>query len=226
MKPKKSYFPFFKAILCSLVLFVSFNSRAKEVVLDGIKYDLNKYDRTAVVRGLTVKTAQLIIPSTISANGTVYTVNEIGSCAFHSCDFLTSIIIPESVITIGDNAFNSTSIKSIIIPDSVTELGTSAFFYCRNLESIVLSDSLHAIEDGTFDQCVSLTSITLPSSIRKIGMFAFSLCKSLESITIPYSVIEIGISAFVGCDKLSSITIMNPDTRIGEYAFDDCPGWR
>ena len=79
--------------------------------------------------GFTEPTGALVIPDTVSYNGTVYTVTSIGESALGGCTALTSITIPKSVISIGNGALSGCSgLKSITIPDSVTSIGSYAFY--------------------------------------------------------------------------------------------------
>ena len=127
-------------------------------------------------------------------------MTRIGKYAFENCTSLTSVTIPDSVISIGDYAFSScTSLTSVTIPDNVTSIGNSAFEYCT-----------------------SLTSVTIPNNVTNIGYRSFYDCKSLTSITIGNSVTSIGNSAFEYCTSLTSVTIPNSVTSIGNYTFSDC----
>ena len=112
-------------------------------------------------------------------------VTEIGNSAFEGCNFLSSVVIPDSVIKIGNSAFN----------------------YCELLASVVMPSSIIEIEEWTFACCTSLKSIAIPNSVTRIGEYAFFGCKSLMSVTIPDSVREIDGWAFAECESLESVSI-------------------
>ena len=116
---------------------------------------------------------------------------------------------------------NSASIIEVVIPDSVTSIGDRAFNGCYKLTSITIPNSVTSIGNFAFYDCKSLTSITIPDSVTSIGDRAFYDCKSLTSITIPNSVTSIGKSAFYGCEALTYVTIENEEGKvaIGTDAF-------
>ncbi|MBR2381800.1 MAG: leucine-rich repeat domain-containing protein [Clostridia bacterium] len=150
-------------------------------------------------------------------------VTSIGSYAFNKCTSLASITMGNSVFSIGNYAFNeSTSLTSIIIPDSVASVGDYAFYNCTSLTSVLTGNSMRSIGDYAFYGCKLLTSIVLPDSMISIGNCSFCACKSLESITIPNSVTSIGNSAFASCTSLSSAKIGNSVTSMGDYVFTAC----
>ena len=98
------------------------------------------------------------------------------------------------------------TLNSIEIPNSVTSIGNEAFEYCDGLTSIEIPNSVTSIGYAAFYACTSLTSITIPDSVISIGNDAFCYCDTLTSITIPSSVTSIGNSVFYGCDGLKEIT--------------------
>ncbi|MCD8128722.1 MAG: leucine-rich repeat protein, partial [Oscillospiraceae bacterium] len=95
----------------------------------------------------------------------------------------TSYAIPNSVITIGNWAFEGrTNLTSITIPNSVTSIGKYAFWGCNGLTSVTIPASVTSIDDWAFIDCKNLTSITLLNAITSIGWGAFSGCTSLTDV--------------------------------------------
>ena len=153
----------------------------------------------------------------------------IGDYTFYLCSSsesieIESIIIPSSVNTIGQSAFqNCTALKSIIIPNQVTKLNSNTFGGCSSLEVVKLSNSLEHIENNVFGGCTSLKSIIIPSSVTSISTGAFSGCSSLETVKLPDSLEEyIGTRLFMNCISLKEIEIPNSVTTIGDYALYGC----
>ena len=151
-------------------------------------------------------------------------VISVGSGAFEGCSSLTSITIPDGVTSIGYYSVfeGCSSLTSITIPDSVTSIGDNALWNCSSLTSITMPDSVTSIGNSAFSGCSSLTSITIPDSVTSIGNGAFSGCSRLTSITIPDSVTSIGNSAFWNCSSLTSINVPDSVTSIGKEAFSTC----
>lgn len=143
---------------------------------------------------------------------------------FYGQSSMTSILLPNSMSTIGDYAFWACrSLESITVPhNSVTSIGEGIFGECSNLKSVIIGNGVKAISKDAFWYCINLESVEIGSSVESIGEGAFSCCEKLQSITIPNSVTTIGSGAFDGCISLTDITWGSSVTDIGSYAFSGC----
>ncbi len=171
-----------------------------------VKFELNYTDYTAIVVGCVRNAKDLIIPQYISdSSGNIYTVTEIGNHAFYKREF-SSVSIPNSVTTIGDEAFMQCGyLTEIVVPNSVTKIGKSSFAWCDALTDVTLSSNLKTIANHAFCDCDAITNIVIPDSVTTIGDYAFSYCDKLHSITIPESVTDIGNWLFLASYELSEI---------------------
>ena len=150
-------------------------------------------------------------------------VTRISDNAFKQCKTLKSVVIPNSVKTIGKSAFyDCNSLERVTISNSVKSIGESAFYSCGKLKSIVIPNSVTTIGESAFSRCDSLTSVTLSNGLTEIDQYAFHSCKSLTSITIPNGVKTINRSAFAFCDLLTSVTLPTSINNIDEHAFGYC----
>ena len=152
-------------------------------------------------------------------------VKSIGDNAFYDCSGLTSVTIGNSVTSIGSSAFSGCSgLTSVTIPNSVTSIGNGAFRDCSGLTSVTIPNSVTSIGGEAFRECSGLTSVTIGNSVTSIGASTFYKCFRLTSVTIPNSVTSIGSSAFKDCSGLTSVTIPNSVTSIDDQAFLGCDG--
>ncbi len=225
---------YLRAWLCVLVALLGIlPAKAYDFRVDGIYYAFNGGGLT-VVSGDTDYSGDVVIPSTVSYDGKVYSVTSIDSEAFSWC----------------------TEITSVSIPHSVTSVGKGPFFYCSNLEEIMVSadnpvyssldgvlynkdktellkcpdkkmsvtipNSVTTIGDTAFSDCIGLTSLTIPNSVTSVGIYAFYDCNNLTSVTIPESVTKIMDGTFSSCRSLTSVVIPNSITSIGDLAFSAC----
>ena len=140
-------------------------------------------------------------------------------------DDITSVIIPDGVIRIGNYAFaNLTNLASVSMGDDVVEIGYGGFWNCLSLQSITLGSHVTTIGEHAFGSNHALTSITLPNTLQTIGGSAFYDCRSLPTITIPSSVTSFGEYAFGFCEGLTSFTCegTTPPT-LGQDVFTMVP---
>jgi hypothetical protein len=166
----------------------------------------------------------VVVPSEIDG----LPVTSIGEYAFEYST-ITNITIPNSVTNIGDYAFYEChNLASITIPNSITSIGNYAFaadyYYATSpLTNITFGTNVNSIGTNAFQYCTSLASVTIPNGVTSIGANTFSWCVSLTNIIIPNGVTNIGDYAFNFCDSLTSILIPRSVNSIGEFPFQDCP---
>ena len=144
-------------------------------------------------------------------------------------------IIPESVTSIGDDAFSGRSgLTSVTIPNSVTRIGDYAFNDCSGLTSLTISNSVTRIGANAFCGCGGLNSIKVENANSVydsrnncnaiIETSTNTLMAGCNNTTIPESVTRISDYAFSGRSGLTSVTIPNSVTRIGNGVFQCCSG--
>ena len=206
------------------------NALAANLTTKGVTASSSETLNTLVPKVLDIQTGGTSkLPQVIDKSVTTITADdlagatEIGFYTFYMCGSLTTVEIPDSVMSIGLLAFyNCSNLTSITIPNGVTSIGNSAFSVCSKLTSITLPSTLTSIGVSAFENCSNLTSITIPNGVTLINNYIFRSCSSLASITIPEGVTSIGSGAFSDCSSLTSITIPNGVTSIGISAFLRC----
>lgn len=145
--------------------------------------------------------------------------------AFNGCSGLSSLNIPNAVISIGNSAFyGCRNLSGLYIPNTITSIEDSTFYGCSRLTSLIIPNPVSSIGSSAFYGCSGLISLTIPNTVTSIGDYAFSGCSNLTSLIIPQSVTSIGSYAFYGCNGLTRLTISNSLISIGNSAFSGCSG--
>ena len=194
---------------------VAISSSDEQVEIGGIKYELAVNTRQATVIGKSsdIYSGEIIIPESVEYKGSNYRVTTIADSAFYGHFDLTSVIIPNTVTYIGDDAFNSSGLTSVTIPNSITNIGRGTFYNCDDLTSINIPNSVTSIGYEAFRACKGLTSVTIPNSVTHIGYRAFCDCSVLTSIFIPQSVTSIGYDVLGNCTALTEISVDEGNTK-------------
>lgn len=153
-------------------------------------------------------------------------VTAIGKGAFYDKP-VTSVVIPDTVTTIGDSAFESCDkLTSIDIPASVTRIGDCCFFYATQLASVTLHEGLKEIGWIAFAYCSKLEDVTIPDGVTKIGSNAFAYT-AIRSIRIPESVVfdDTGNSSggfLAGCRQLTEVKLPSNLYKLPGSMFSNC----
>ena len=206
----------FRLSILLLALLLPALAMAKDFEVDGICYNINGNEATVTSKGhwydmfFVGYSGSVVIPATVTYNGTTYPVTSIDEIAFYCCDGLTSIDIPNSITKIGDFAFgNCPALTSIVV-----ESGNPRYDSRNNCNAIIATD-----DNALIAGC---KNTMIPNSVTSIGVRAFEGCDGLTSIVIPNSVTAIGNKAFYSCDGLTSVNIPNSVTAIGNNVFESC----
>ena len=193
---------------------------------DGLfEYEVGKHETDSGYQyGVTITrykgpdSGEVVIPKIIAG----YEVKWIGYAAFLDCIGITSIVIPDGVMTIAMGAFlRCKGIKSVVFPESMTGICDSAFAGCTNLKEVIIPNVTY-IDKSAFSGCTSLSKVEFSDRLEVIDERAFSNCNSLKSIIIPKNTIGICEYAFANCTSLEKIEIKSGATTIYEKAFDGC----
>lgn len=177
-----------------------------------LKFSTLSVNTVQVAMQTTKPVGDLVIPATVTYEGTTYSVTRIASMAFRLCTDLTSVVLPEGLQVIGQMAFyGDTNLASITLPSTLTEIGIQAFtktrpwldhedmgadglFYIGNYlihfdidsvggHAVVREGTLGVANSACFRDTV-LTKITLPASLRFIGYQAFEGCRHVDTVFV------------------------------------------
>ena len=132
-----------------------------------------------------------------------------------------TLAIANSAYSNGSHHPYSSTMQAIQLPNSVLVIGDWAFNNNRSLQNVILSSSIVKIGKSAFESCSSLSNIILPNTLvfLKANVFKFS---GLEKIDIPQTVNDIGSHAFYACEKLKLIRFRGVPNIIGSGVFDYC----
>ncbi len=159
-----------------------------------------------------------------SANGYVVYVGKEIPCIYDSWFLnanVTAVVFEEgsNCSYVGQSAFMNSGLVSIELPDSVTSVGDNAFANCLNLTTVKLPSGLEAVSVGMFSGCSSLLDIEIPSAVTVIHHDAFANCSSLTVVTLSSGLKNMDYSAFYSCTNLTNIELPEGLLSIGNSAF-------
>lgn len=166
-------------------------------------------------------TGALVIPSSVSYQGTLYSVRRIGSFALTG---ITSVSIPNSARVIVDSAFRGcTGLTTVSLGDSVRDIGRCAFYRCTGLLAVVLPAMLETVGEYAFAGCSALgDTLVIPSSVVAVGGYAFRECRRLRGICVNGSLGSLPDECFAYCDSLEWVDFGSGVDSLGRSVFFDC----
>ncbi len=153
-------------------------------------------------------------------------VTTIGGNAFYKCQSLSSIDLPKSLVSIGDNAFSSCGLTAISLPEGLQTIGYRAFAQNASLLSATIPSTVVRMVGQTFDDCKSLATVTFAEGMTTIpdnALTAYSDEGHIRTINIPSTATTIGSRAFENQRELQVVNFGEAQiTTIGNDAFSDC----
>lgn len=183
----------------------------------------------------------IVIPETIKyakkgESEKEYTVAAIGKAAFANCFNLSSVKIPQTVVTIGDVAFWGTNLEEIILPNSVEEIGNRCFKESIKLKNLHIGKGLKKIGVNLFDGCWNLQDIEvdpdntilmsdngiLYDKAQTVVMRCPSFRKNVKKIELPSTVTKVARGAFEYCRYIEELVLNEGLKEIEGYAFYLC----
>lgn len=198
-------------------------------------FELNGNAFRIIRGGDSIPPNEVYIPAYRLHNDEYLPITEIGRAndssngVFSGRSFITSVYIPDTVVSIHGGAFyNCTNLTSISIPKSVTNISNIFYaFYTSSLTSINVNENntTYASVDGILYNKAKTEVIkspqginghvTIPEGVISFSSYVFDYCKNMTSITLPNSLTSIGWTPFRDCSSLTSITIPEGITSLG-----------
>ena len=211
---------------------------------NSLSYTLNSTNNTASLNQGNRKgfSYPVIVPSTVTYNGTVYTVTTVDSIAFYfsSCpytitfpDSVTNMmaygifsraniggcVLPPNIAAIGSGMFEFTTFEQFNFPTTITKIPTGTF-YNANIKNIVIPNSVTQIDDRAFNTCNNLRTVDMSNSVTSIHVNAFQNCGNLTSFVMSASLASCPI--LQNCSSLPRIVLPPSVTNIPDNAFNNC----
>lgn len=164
-------------------------------------------------------------------------VEKIPLYAFDGCESLTSVRIPSTVISSGQDAFNDCSnLTAVYCSDVLSWLKIQFYneysnpvFYSHNLylngsliTNLVVPEEITTISSYAFYNCKNLKTVNMHNNVTSIGGSAFRNCSNIENVYLSETLTSIGSGCFSGCNLLKYIVIPENVESIGMYAFYNC----
>lgn len=186
--------------------------------VDGIEYVILSEDPNEVAVGESVSFAGTTanIPATVMNGATTYTVTALANYALQNKPSLTSVTLPETVKKIGSHALRGTGITSMLIPNSVDTIGGFAFYGCTALTSVELGNGVKFIDIYTFHGCSNLQTVKIGTGMIKMD-YVFADCPLLTDVTCLAVTPPQLNGTFGGTTPIATATLSVPSGSVSAY---------
>jgi hypothetical protein len=161
----------------------------------------------------------LRIPSTI--NGKTIVALDDEAFSYTHGDYAKHIIIPETVVSVGDGAFMKSTEVTFDIQGVITSIGESSFENCSLLTEVKLGEGIESIPFMCFFECTSLKTINIPNGVTTIEENAFEGCSSMLTIVLPATLTTVEDSAFANCNALRTIFFSGTEEQFDTISISD-----
>lgn len=186
------------------------SSTVGSAIVDGYKYfyKVNEDGKTVTITNCLALDGSHSHSAGIPEELDHRTVTGIGDSAFYDFPYLRNITIPQSVTSIGAEAFEACDgLESVTINNAATSIGDYAFARCKYLTTVLSGEHITTIGEKAFWDCESLKNVTSLQDVTSIGPVAFGCCYDLTTLSFGENLETIGEGAFYYCSSLSEITI-------------------
>ncbi len=188
-----------------------------------IKYPSGRLDETCLVQEgvISIDAGAFSMSRNLAYVFLPNSLRSIGTEAFAGC-ILLNVDLPEKLIELNSYAFaNCYSMREIIIPAGVSSIGEGAFSGCETAKKLIVKGSVKEIGYAAFSNCSSLTEVKFSHTVEVFSGMSFAFCTSLQKMVIPEGTKELSDMVFYGCNKLTEIELSSTINYFGTMIFED-----
>lgn len=161
-------------------------------------------------------TGPIEVPSQVSLMGRDFSVTGVTDHAFNYNLAVEKVVLPESIRTIGKEAFTNSTIKQVNVPAAVEVIPEHCFYQCASLENIAGMENITEIGSMAFYECKALKQFEGLTKTKNIGSFAFASCDAVTEFPEMPELEVIGNGAYSGCHALKYVCLPATVTKITE----------
>lgn len=177
---------------------------------------------TGMITGYTGSESTVIIPAEL--DGISVTGISSMSAPENTPSTIETLVLPESILTIGPEAFSgNTALRTFITYGAIENVGECAFLNCTALETAIFVNGVYNIGASAFDGCSSLRELWWPGTANSIGDHAF---RSTAIECFALCARRFGKEAFSQCTKLTEVHLRPETEYVNTLVFDGCSSLR